>query len=87
VINLFHLQQGTALMVTRIEPALLTVGRIADEVGESLSRVAYVLNTRKHIRPKARAGTLRLYAACAIAQVRHELHAIDARRSQRGGDR
>ena len=66
-------------------PSLLTTGRIADEVHEKLSRVLYVLATRPHIRPKARAGTLRLYGREAVAQVRHELNAIDARRIQQTG--
>lgn len=42
--------------------------------------VIHVLATRRHIRPSARAGTLRLYDKRAVAMVRHELNAIDARR-------
>lgn len=38
------------------------------------------LRTRPHIRPAARAGTLRLYRCEALALVRHELNAIDARK-------
>lgn len=34
----------------------------------------------KHIRPSAHAGTLRPYDRRAVAMVRHELNAIDARR-------
>jgi hypothetical protein len=45
-----------------------------------LHRVLHVLRTRNHIRPSARAGTLRLYDRRAVAMVRHELNAIDARR-------
>lgn len=48
-----------------------------------LRRVLHVLRTRQHIRPSARAGTLRLYERNAIAQVRHELSAIDARQCRR----
>lgn len=62
------------------EPKLLTPGVIAAEVGAALHRVLHVLSTRRHIRPAARAGTLRLYGREAVAQVRHELNAIDARR-------
>lgn len=62
-------------------PRLITVGVIAREVGVPLHRVLYVLATRSHIRPSARAGTLRLYDRKAVAMVRHELHAIDARRN------
>jgi hypothetical protein len=75
-------------MQSRCIPPLLTPGRMAKELGASLSRVSYVLATRPHIQPKARAGVLRLYDRDAIAQVRHELHAIDARRTRQegGGD-
>lgn len=61
-------------------PKLVTAGVIASEIGEPLHRVLNVLRTRQHIRPRARGGTLRLYDRDAIAQVRHELNAIDARR-------
>ena len=64
-------------------PRLLTPGRIAAELGEPLHRILNVLGTRDHIKPRARGGTLRLYDPDAIAQVRHELAAIDARRDRR----
>jgi hypothetical protein len=67
-------------MQSRCVPPLLTPGRIAREVGVSLSRVSYILATRNHILPKARAGILRLYSRDTVALVRHELNAIDARR-------
>lgn len=63
---------------------LITVGVIAGELGVPLHRVLHVLRTRPHIRPSAWAGTLRLYDRRAVAMVRHELNAIDARRCQRG---
>ena len=62
------------------EPKLITPGKIAAEVGEPLHRVLRILATRRHIRPAARAGIIRLYRRDAIALVRHELNAIDARR-------
>jgi hypothetical protein len=65
-------------------PRLITAGVIASELNEPLHRVLNVLATRPHIRPSARAGTLRLYDRRAVAQVRHELNAIDARRGCRG---
>ena len=65
------------------EPKLITPGRIAAEVNEPLHRVLHILATRRHIRPAARGGTIRLYRRDAIAQVRHELNAIDARRNRR----
>jgi hypothetical protein len=63
-------------------PRLITSGVIAAPVGEPLHRVLHVLATRRHIRPSARAGTLRLYDRRAVAMVRHELHAIAARRNR-----
>lgn len=62
---------------------LLTAGRIAEVLGVRLPRVTYILATRPHIKPCARAGTLRLYDRNAVAMVRHELNAIDARRDAR----
>lgn len=67
------------MAVTRI-PRLITPGVIANTLGEPLHRVLHVLATREHITPSARAGTLRLYDKETIAEVRHELNAIDARR-------
>lgn len=55
---------------------LLTRGRIAEKLGESISRVTYILASRTHIRPSAWAGNVRLYDNRALAQIRHELHAI-----------
>jgi hypothetical protein len=44
--------------------------------------VVYVLATRHHIRPVARAGTLRLYSREALGEVREELNLIESRRNQ-----
>jgi hypothetical protein len=60
-------------------PRLITAGVIAAELHQPLHRVLHVLATRQHIQPSARAGTLRLYDRRAVAMVRHELNAIDAR--------
>jgi hypothetical protein len=65
-------------------PRLITAGVIAAELRVPLHRVLHVLATRQHIRPTARAGTLRLYDRRAVAMVRHELNAIDARRCRKG---
>ncbi len=65
-------------------PSLITAGVVARELEVPLHRVQHVLRTRQHIRPAARAGTLRLYDREAVALVRHELDAIDAR--QRCGE-
>ena len=71
-------------MAPRVAPKLTTAGVIAFELGEPLHRVLHVLRTRRHIRPAARAGTLRLYDQQAVAMVRHELNTIDARRFPKG---
>ena len=67
-------------------PRLRTPGVIATEVGVPLPRILYVLSTRPHIKPCALAGRLRLYDRQAVAMVRHEIAAIDARRVQEGGE-
>lgn len=64
-------------------PQLRTPGRLAVELDVPLHRVLHILATRPHIKPSARAGTLRLFEAKAVAHVRHELNAQDARRAQR----
>jgi hypothetical protein len=64
-------------------PNLITPGVIAKELSQPLHRVLHVLATRPHIQPAARAGTLRLYDRRAVALVRQELNAIDARRCRR----
>jgi hypothetical protein len=66
-------------------PNLRTPGKIAAELGVPLHRVLYILKTRVHIRPSARAGILRLFDRLAVAQVRHEINAIDAQRSKGSG--
>ena len=64
-------------------PVLKTPGRIAVILGVPLHRVQHVLRTRQCIQPSARAGILRLYDSQAVARIRHELNAIDARRAAR----
>jgi hypothetical protein len=68
-------------------PRVVTVGVIASELGVRLDRVLRILRTRPHIRPRAYAGAVRLFDNAAIAQVRDELDAIDARREARRADR
>ena len=71
------------MSITKSTPRLITPGVIASELHQPLHRVLNVLNTRTHIEPVARAGTLRLYDRRAVAMVRHELNAIDARRCRK----
>jgi hypothetical protein len=72
------------MSVSTSAPRLRTPGVIAAELSAPLHRVLHVLATRPHIRPAARAGTLRLYDRRAVAMVRHELNAIDDRRASKG---
>lgn len=58
-----------------------TTGKIARELKEPVRRIEYVLATRPHIRPVALAGNVRLFDREAVAQIRHELNAIDARKA------
>jgi hypothetical protein len=67
-------------MRTDAVPSLLTTGRIAERLAVPLPRVLYILSTRPHIRPSARAGCLRLFDSRAVDQVREELDAINPRR-------
>ena len=60
---------------------LLTLGVIANALGVPLHRVRYVLCTRPYIQPSARSGNIRVFNSQAVAMIRHELNAIDARRS------
>lgn len=66
-------------MTKQVPPQLRTPGVIAAEIGVSLTRVQYILRTRAHIKPSALAGRLRLYDLQALAMVRHEINAIEAR--------
>ena len=68
-----------------VPPKLVTVGVIAAELGVSVDRVCRVLRVNRHIKARAYAGNVRLFDNAAIAQVRHELNAVDARRE--GGGR
>lgn len=62
-------------------PKLRTAGVIAAEVNAPLSRVLYILNTRRHlIKPIGRAGCLRLYDREAVEAVRAALREMDQRR-------
>ena len=73
------LRNGKGIPMATKAPKLVTVGVIAEEVGVSVDRVSRILRSRPHIRPRAYAGNTRLFDNAAIAQVRHELNAIDAR--------
>ena len=67
-----------------LTPKLRTPGVLAADLGVPLHRVLYLLRTRKHIRPAATAGVLRLYDRDALDKLQQELAIIDARRSKGG---
>lgn len=69
--------------MTQQLPKLVTVGVIATELGVPVERVCRILRNRLHIQPCAYAGNTRLFDNTAIAQVRYELNATDARRQRR----
>jgi len=63
-------------------PRLATPCEVARLLGVPLHRVLYVLRSRPYILPRAIAGAARCFDDDAIARVRHELTAIDARRGK-----
>jgi hypothetical protein len=64
---------------------LVTATDIAARLGQSLRRVQWVLATRPHIRPVARAGAVRVYSTASIALVQDEIDRIDERRREVSG--
>ena len=69
-------------MPTTRTPQLATVGVIARELHVVVHRVAYIVRTRAHIQPTARAGQYWLYDRQAKIQIQDELDAIDSRRGR-----
>ena len=74
-------------MTDRPVAKLRTPGVLAADLDVPLHRVLYILQTRDHIKPSARAGRLRLYDRESVALIRHELNAIDARTAGENGVR
>lgn len=72
-------------MAKSAAPHLNTPGVISRELKVPLHRVLYILRTRRHIQPRAFAGRVRLFDERAVALIRHELNAIDARQCDRDG--
>lgn len=70
--------------MTRPLPRLATIGEVARLLGQPIHRIEYLMRSRRHITPRATAGCARCFDDEAIAQIRHELNVIDARR---GGGR
>ena len=62
-------------------PTLPTVGEIARRIGCPLHRVEYVVRARG-LRPKERAGNMRVFSEEDVAYIAAEIRRIDA---ERGG--
>jgi hypothetical protein len=60
--------------------SLVTAADIAARLGQPMRRVQWVLATRHHIRPVARAGVVRVYSTGAITLVQDEIDDIDRRK-------
>ena len=67
--------------MTRLVPKLATLGEVAKLLDVPPHRIEYVVRTRQHIQPRAMAAGVRCFDDDAIALIRHELNAIDARRA------
>ena len=67
-------------MLTTSPVSLVTAAEIASRLGRPLRRIQWILTTRHHIRPAAKAGAVRVYSSAAVALVQDELDGIDARR-------
>ena len=63
---------------------LLTVGVIAERLGTTPDRIAYLIRTRR-IKPASIAGNARLFRPSDVAFLRHELNKIDAKHAERKG--
>jgi len=61
----------------RVYPAI----QLAEILGVPVHRVRHILHTRSHIKPAVTVENLRFYRPDALAMLRHELNADDARRA------
>ena len=79
-----HLAVLVPSPVTPTHSTLRTPGVIAQEIAAPLHRVLSVLRTCDHIPASVRSGRLRLYDQEAIAYIRHDVNALEARELERG---
>lgn len=70
-------------------PQLLTVGRVATELGVQCDRLQRLLDAHPELQPVARAGTLRVFSRADLPQIKRalceSLQAKPLRRSVLGG--
>ncbi len=68
---------------TMTTTALYTSGDLARLLDAKVQTVRHILQTRRHIRERHRAGITKLYGAEALELVRLELEAIERRQHDR----
>jgi hypothetical protein len=78
-----HLRSLTVAVIHQ-PVQLVTAGVIARRLNAPAARIAYILKTRSHIRPAAIAAGVYVYREAAVAMVRHELNALEAKRAEKG---
>lgn len=64
-------------------PFAATIGEIARQVGCPVHRIEYVIRTR-NLRPKERAGNIRVFSEADVQFIASEIRRIDAEKG--GGD-
>lgn len=67
-----------------MKTAVLTVGQIADQLGQPPSRVAYLI-AKHRIKPVGRVGIIRLFSEQQIEAIRRSLQELQSRREDRTG--
>ncbi len=65
-------------------PSVPTVGEIARRIGCPLHRVEYVIRARR-LRPKGRAGNVRVFSEADVKFIAAEIRRIDAERGNGDG--
>jgi hypothetical protein len=67
-----------------MKTAVLTVGQIADRLGEPPSRVAYVI-CRHRLRPVARVGLTRLFSEQQVTAIQQGMKELQVRTMRQKG--
>lgn len=67
-----------------MKTAVLTVGQIADRLGESPSRVAYVIS-RGRLKPLGRVGIIRLFSEEQVEVIQQSIERLQSRTMRQKG--